>query len=55
MDVDKKPVTFLILATLAILVGTLLTTFIPLYVGSASPSLEKVIPYKPIEVEGRDI
>jgi cytochrome c oxidase cbb3-type subunit 2 len=55
MDVDKKPVTFIVLATLAILVGTLLTTFIPLFVGSASPSVEKVIPYKPIEVEGRDI
>ncbi len=55
MDVDKKPVTFIVLATLAILVGTLLTTFIPLFVGSASPSIEKVIPYKPMEVEGRDI
>jgi cytochrome c oxidase cbb3-type subunit II len=55
MNVDKRPVTFIILATLSILVGTLLTTFIPLYLGSASPSVEKVIPYKPIEVEGRDI
>lgn len=55
MDVDKKPVTFIVLATLAILVGTLLTTFIPLFVGSASPSIEKVIPYKAMEVEGRDI
>ena len=55
MNVDKKPITFIVLATLAILVGTLLTTFIPLFVGSASPSIEKVIPYKPMEVEGRDI
>jgi cytochrome c oxidase cbb3-type subunit 2 len=55
MNVDKKPVTFIILATLAILVGTLLTTFIPLFVGTASPSIEKVIPYKPLELEGRDI
>ena len=55
MNVDKRPVTFIILATLSILVGTLLTTFIPLYLGTATPSLEKIIPYKPIEVEGRDI
>ncbi len=55
MNVDKRPVTFMILATLAILVGTLVTTFIPLFVGTTTPSLEKVIPYKPLELEGRDI
>ncbi len=55
MNVDKRPVTFIILAVLAILAGTLVTTFIPLFVGTASPSLEKVIPYKPLELEGRDI
>jgi cytochrome c oxidase cbb3-type subunit II len=55
MNVDKRPVSFIILATFSILVGTLLTTFIPLYLGTATPSLEKIIPYKPIEVEGRDI
>jgi cytochrome c oxidase cbb3-type subunit II len=55
MNVDKKPITFMILAVLAILVGTLLTTFIPLFVGTVSPSTEKVIPYKPLELEGRDI
>ncbi len=58
MNVDKKPVTFIILATLAILVGTLLTTFIPLFIGTASPSrdaLARVIPYAPLELEGRDI
>ncbi len=58
MNVDKKPVTFIILAILTILVGTLLTTFIPLFVGTASPSREalaRVIPYAPLELEGRDI
>jgi cytochrome c oxidase cbb3-type subunit 2 len=55
MDVDKQPVIFIILAALTILVGTLVTTFIPLFVGAATPSLEKVIPYKPLELEGRDI
>lgn len=55
MNVDRKPVTFIILATLTILAGTLLTTFIPLFVGTVIPSTENVIPYKPLEVEGRDI
>ncbi len=55
MNVDKKPVVFIVLAALTILVGTLVTTFIPLFVGTASPSIEKVIPYKPLELEGRDI
>ncbi|MGE5842398.1 MAG: cbb3-type cytochrome c oxidase subunit II [Deltaproteobacteria bacterium] len=55
MDVDKRPVTFIVLAVLAILVGTLLTTFIPLFVGTVIPSTEKVIPYAPLELEGRDI
>lgn len=55
MNVDKKPVIFIILATLTILVGTLLTTFIPLFMGTTSVSLERVVTYKPLEVEGRDI
>lgn len=55
MNVDKRPVIFIILATLTILVGTLLTTFIPLFLGTTTASIEKVIPYKPLEIEGRDI
>ncbi len=55
MNIDKNPVIFIVLAVAAILVGTLVTTFIPLFAGTASPSTEKVIPYKPIELEGRDI
>jgi cytochrome c oxidase cbb3-type subunit 2 len=55
MDVDKKPVTFIILATLTILVGTLLTTFIPLFVGTAAVPTDKIKPYTPLELEGRDI
>ena len=55
MDIDKRPVTFMLLAILAIMVGTLLTTFIPLFVGTVAPSTDKVIPYKVLEVEGRDI
>ncbi len=55
MNIDKNPVIFIVLAVAAILVGTLVTTFIPLFAGTAAPSTEKVIPYKPLELEGRDI
>jgi len=55
MNIDKQPVIFIVLATLAILVGTLATTFIPLFVGTTSVPLDKVVTYKPLEVEGRDI
>jgi cytochrome c oxidase cbb3-type subunit 2 len=55
MNIDKRPVTFMLLAVLAILVGTLLTTFIPLFMGTVVPKTDQVIPYKAIEVEGRDI
>jgi cytochrome c oxidase cbb3-type subunit 2 len=55
MNVDKRPVAFILIALVTILAGTLFTTFIPLFLGTATPSLEKVIPYKPLELEGRDI
>ncbi len=55
MNVDKRPVIFIILAMITILIGTVLTTFLPLYLGVAKPSLEKVMTYKPLELEGRDI
>ena len=55
MNVDKKPVLFIVLAAATILVGTLVTTFIPLFVGTVSPSLDRVKPYTPLELEGRDI
>jgi cytochrome c oxidase cbb3-type subunit II len=55
MNVDKRPVVFIILAMITILIGTVLTTFLPLFMGTAKANLEKVIPYKPLELEGRDI
>lgn len=55
MDVDKRPVTFIILAAIAILVGTLLTTFLPLFLGTVIPSTQRVVPYTALELEGRDI
>lgn len=55
MNVDNRPITFIILAILTILVGTLLTTFIPLFVGTSSVPTDKVRPYTPLELEGRDI
>jgi len=51
----KNPVLFLIVALLAISVGTLVTTFIPLLKHSTYTEIEGVTPYNPLELEGRDI
>ena len=55
MEVDKRPVLFIIMSAVTILVGTLFTTFLPLFMGTTSTSRENIIPYKPLEMEGRDI
>lgn len=55
MDVDKRPVVFIILSAVTILAGTVLTTFLPLFMGTAAAPRENIIPYTPLELEGRDI
>ncbi|HAS52911.1 MAG: cytochrome oxidase subunit II [Nitrospirae bacterium GWC2_57_13] len=55
MNVDKNPVIFIILAAITILVGTLITTFIPLFAGITAVSTENIRPYTALELEGRDI
>lgn len=55
MNVDRNPVIFIVLAVVTILAGTLVTTFIPLFSGTAAVPLETVRYYTPLELEGRDI
>jgi cytochrome c oxidase cbb3-type subunit 2 len=55
MNVDKQPVIFIVLAAVTILAGTLATTFIPLFVGTAAVPLDRIKYYSPLELEGRDI
>ncbi len=55
MSIYDKPVTFAMLAVAVISVGTLVTTFIPLFLPSTQPVSPLVKPYTAPEVEGRDI
>ncbi len=55
MNIYGKPVLFAIVAFGVIAIGTLITTFIPLFVPSTAPTLEGIKPYTPAELEGRDI
>jgi len=53
---EKKPVLFLILATVVILIGTIVTMILPFaWVNTDADRIETVTPYSPLEQEGRDI
>ena len=55
MNIYEKPILFAILSVVVISVGTLVTTFIPLFLPSTQPTSRYITPYSAIEVEGRDI
>ncbi|HEX9191559.1 MAG TPA: cytochrome-c oxidase, cbb3-type subunit II [Candidatus Deferrimicrobiaceae bacterium] len=55
MSIYGKPVLFAVLAVAVISVGTLVTTFIPMFFPSTQPVSPLVKPYTAPEVEGRDI
>jgi len=53
---EKKPVLLLVLATCAILVGTIVTMVLPfLWVNTEADRIEGVTPYTALQQEGRDI
>jgi len=53
---EKKPVLFMILATAAILVGTIITMVAPFaWVNTDADRIEGVVPYTPLQQEGRDV
>jgi cytochrome c oxidase cbb3-type subunit 2 len=51
----EKPVLFALAAVVVIAVGTLVTTFIPLFLPSTQPVSSLIKPYTAVETEGRDI
>ncbi|OGR08773.1 MAG: cytochrome oxidase subunit II, partial [Deltaproteobacteria bacterium RIFOXYB2_FULL_66_7] len=51
----EKPVLFAIAAVVVISIGTLVTTFIPLFLPSTQPVSPLITPYTAVETEGRDI
>lgn len=53
---EKKPVLFLLLATAAILVGTIITMVLPFaWINTEADRIESVTPYSPLELAGRDV
>ncbi|WP_294346514.1 cbb3-type cytochrome c oxidase subunit II [Prosthecochloris sp.] len=55
MSVYSKPAVFAVLSAVVILVGTVVTVFIPLLMPSTQPVSDYVTPYTAVELEGRDI
>ena len=53
---EKKPVLLMVLATVAILVGTIITMVLPFaWVNTEADRIEGVVPYTPLQQEGRDV
>jgi cytochrome c oxidase cbb3-type subunit 2 len=55
MGINSKPAVFAVLSALVILVGTVVTVFVPLFMPSTQPKSPYVKPYTSVELEGRDI
>ena len=55
MSLYEKPVLFAVAAAAVISVGTLVTTFIPLFMPATQPVSRLIKPYTAVEAEGRDI
>lgn len=51
----EKPVLFALAAVVVLSIGTLVTTFIPLFLPSTQPVSPLIKPYTAVETEGRDI
>ncbi len=54
-NIYSKPVLFTILATLTILVGTVVTMFVPMLTAQMHPKLEGLKPYTALQLAGRDV
>ncbi|MFC1475017.1 cytochrome-c oxidase, cbb3-type subunit I [Candidatus Zixiibacteriota bacterium] len=52
---ERKPVQFIILSLVAILIGGLVEMIPTFLISSNKPTIEAVKPYTPLELEGRDI
>ena len=54
-DLYKKPVLFAVAATVVILVGTIVTMFIPMLTKEMHPRMENLKPYTALQLAGKDI
>jgi cytochrome c oxidase cbb3-type subunit 2 len=55
MGINSKPVVFAVLSAVVILIGTVVTVFVPLFMPSTQPVSSYVKPYTAVELEGRDL
>lgn len=55
MGVYSKPVVFAVLSAVVILIGTVVTVFIPMLMPSTQPVSDYIKPYTAVELEGRDL
>ncbi len=55
MGIASKPITFALISVAVILVGTIITTIVPIFMPSTQPVSDYIKPYTAIEIEGRDI
>ncbi|UCE71044.1 MAG: cytochrome-c oxidase, cbb3-type subunit II [Nitrospiraceae bacterium] len=54
-DIYKKPILFAIVSVLVILIGTIVTLFLPMMTEQMHPKLENLKPFTALELAGRDI
>ena len=54
MEIERKPLPFIFITVILILIGTIATTFLPLFLKKPA-KVEGIKPYTPIQLEGRDI
>jgi cytochrome c oxidase cbb3-type subunit 2 len=54
-ELYRKPILFAIVSVVVILVGTMVTMFIPMMTSEMHPKLENLKPYTPLQLAGKDI
>jgi len=54
-SIYQKPIAFAITAAVVVLIGTIVTALVPLFIPSTQPIKAYVKPYTAVELEGRDI
>ena len=54
-DITGKPILFAVIAAVVILIGTVVTMFIPMFTEGMHPKLENLKPYTALQLAGKDI
>jgi cytochrome c oxidase cbb3-type subunit 2 len=54
-EIYRKPIMFAVVATVVILIGTIVTMFYPMFTEGMHPKLENLKPYTALQLAGKDI